>query len=376
MADEVRTVIIDNGSSMCKAGFAGEEAPSAVFPCIVGRPNHLQAVPAGQNNVYVGKAAFDKSLSHKYPIEHGTVTNWDDMEKIWRHAFYDELRVDPADHPVLLTEPPMNPKANREKTIQIMFETFNVPSFYLGMTALLSLYTSGLTDGVAFESGDGASYVVPISEGYSLPHAITKFEVAGSDLTDFCMKILNESGCNLRFSSSFTENEMFRDIKEKHCYVAGDYDSELNKAKSTSECDVSYTLPDGNIITISEERLRVPELLFKPQINGFEFDGIDKTIVDSIKKCDSEVRKDLYSNIVLSGGNTMFKGLPERIDKEITALVDPTAEVKVVAEPERKYAAWIGGSIIASMPYFPQMIVTRGEYSDAGPAIVHRKCVA
>ena len=170
-----------------------------------------------------------------------------------------------------------------------------------------------------------------------------------------------------------TERE-YRDMKEKYAYVAYDYNAEMNKAKNSSECDVSYTLPDGNVITIADERFRCPELLFKPHMNGFEFDGIDKTLFDSVMKCDIDVRKDLYANIVLSGGTTMFNGLPERIEKEITTLAPPTMKVKVVAPPERKYAVWIGGSILASLATFPQMVITHEEYNDAGPGIVHRKC--
>ncbi|KAK8899026.1 hypothetical protein M9Y10_001323 [Tritrichomonas musculus] len=371
--DEVQTIVIDNGSSMSKAGFAGDEEPRSVFPTIVGRPKYVAAVAGGQNkDTYVGDEACAKAgvLILKYPIEHGIVTNWDDMEKIWHHTFYNELRVDPAEHPVLLTEAPMNPKANREKMIQLMFETFNVPSFYVGIQSVLSLYSSGRTKGIVLDSGDAVTFTVPIYDGYSLPHAIMRLNFAGRDITVLLQKILEERGYSFITSA---EREIVRDIKEKHAYVALDYDAELQNAKSSYECDVSYRLPDGNVITIADERFCCTELLFKPHMNGFEFDGIDKTLNDSILKCDIDIRKDLYSNIVLSGGSTMFEGLPERIEMEITNLA-PSMNVRVLAPPERKYAVWIGGSILASLDSFPQMVITHDEYNDTGPGIVHKKC--
>ncbi|XP_073525581.1 uncharacterized protein [Phyllobates terribilis] len=335
--EEIQPIVCDNGTGMVKAGFAGDDAPRAVFPSIIGRPKHLGVmVGMGQKEAYVGDEAQSKRgiLTLKYPIEHGIVSNWDDMEKI-------------------------------------MFETFNTPAVYVAIQAVLSLYASGRTTGIVLDSGDGVSHTVPIYEGFSLPHAILRLDLAGRDLTNSLTKILTERGYVF---TTTAEREIVRDIKEKLAYVALDYERELETANTTSTIEKSYELPDGQVITIGAERFRCPEVLFQPSMIGMESSGIHETTFNSIMKCDVDIRRELYGNVVLSGGSTMFPGIGDRMNKEIMALAPSSMKVRVVAPPERKYSVWIGGSILASLGSFQQMWISRAEYDESGPAIVHRKC--
>lgn len=373
---EDQAVIIDNGSGVCKAGFAGEGKPSSTFASIIGRPR-IPGVILGENAVVVGDDAQKKRgiLSLRYPVEHGVVVNWDDMEVLWNHTFHDALRIDPRDHPTMLSEAALNPKNNREKTLSVMFETFQVPSMHFGVSPVVSLFATGRTTGVVLEAGDGVTHTVPIFEGYVLPHAILRLDLAGRDLTDRLCQLLGEKG--LEFTT-VAEREVVRVMKEKLCYIAPDYEQAVSmSAASERDCETTYELPDGQKIEVGNERFKCPEALFQPSMVGLDQQGgIHNLLHDSVRKCDLDIRRLFLKNIILAGGSSMFEGMATRLTNEISQLAPPGVDVSVCADVDRKYNCWIGMSILADITSFKDSWITKAEFEEHGAGIVHKKCPA
>ena len=375
-ADENTIAIIDNGSGMMKAGVAGDDAPSVVFPSVVGTPKQASAMQGvTQKQQYIGDEAQAKRgvLNLAYPIDNGIVNDWQKMEQVWYHTFYNELRITPEEiQGVLITEAPRNPKENREKMTNMMFETFNVKNFYVAIQAVMSLYANGRSTGLVVDSGDGVTHTVPVFEGFSIPHAIEKMEIAGRKITEYTQKLLLEQGHS--FTSS-AELETVKEIKEKLAYVAQDYDAELAAAESSSSQDQAFTLPDKQVIQIKgKTRINTGEYLFKPELNGRSCKSVQGLTWDSIQGSDLDVRRDLCKNIILSGGSTMYEGLADRLKTELEALAPAGSEIRIISTQDRKYAVWKGASTLASLSSFTASWITKEEYEEHGESIVHRKC--
>jgi len=252
-----------------------------------------------------------------------------------------------------------------------MFESFNVPATFIAMQAVLALYASGRTTGVVVDSGDGVSHTVPIYEGYAMPHSIQRMDLAGNDLTNYLVKILQENHINLSTSS---EVESPRRMKEQLCRVAMDFDAEMNAFDEHQFKD--FTLPDGHTIGIGDQLIRTPELLFNPKLGGHtDMLGIHELIRECVTQCDMDVRKELYQSVLLSGGTTLFQGFQNRLAAEVQRFTPEQVRAKVLAPNERMFSVWIGGSILGSLTTFRQMWISADEYHEAGPSIVHRKCV-
>jgi len=267
-----------------------------------------------------------------------------------------------------LPEASLNPKANREKMTEIMFEKFHVGGMYVANSACCSLLASGRTTGIVLDSGDSVTHVVPNYESYALPHAAYRLNHAGSNVTDYLIKILSERALSIN-------RDTVNDIKEKLSYVALDFNKEMQTPASSVE--KNYTLPDGKVVTIGNERFRCAEALFQTAIMGIEFagvDGIHNMLSNSISKCSTEIQSNLYDNIVLSGGNSMIPGFTERMHKELTALAPADTKINIIAPADRINSVWIGGSILALQPIFQEQWIVKKEYDEHGFSIVHRKC--
>merc|ERR1712160_207994 len=245
------------------------------------------------------------------------------MEKVWHHTFYNELRVSPNEiKGVLLTEAPRQPKANREKMVQIMFETFEVQNIYVAIQAVMSLYSAGRTTG-------------PVFEGFSLPHAVERMEIAGRVLTTYLQKLLLEAGHNF---TSAAELEIVREIKEELCYVAQDYAAEKEQCSKNAEQDKQYTLPDKAVITVpGSVRIGAPELIYQPNLNGMSCKSVDALAWASVSASDIDVRRELCKNIIMSGGSTVYEGMADRLKQELVNRAPSGAEIRVVAAADRKY---------------------------------------
>lgn len=305
----------------------------------------------------------------KYPIEHGIVTNWTDMEKIWHHTLYNELRVAPEEHPVLLTETSLNPEANREKMAEIFFEIFESPSLFVSPQAALAIIAAGRITGVCLDAGGGVTEAVPVHEGIIIPDAVIRLDWAGTEITGYLMKILRERGYCFQ---NIAERDMAREIKESMGYAALDFEAEMQTAATSSSLDKDYELPDGQVITIGNQRFRCAETLFQPSLAEIESPGIHEMTYNSIMKCDAGLQKDLFANVVMAGGSADFPGMAARMQKELSTLASPDTKVEVLDLPNRWNTVWVGGSILASLADFQSSWVTKAQYEESGPSIVQR----
>nr|AHC00626.1 beta-actin [Ganoderma lucidum] len=364
-------LVVDNGTGFVKVGYAGSNFPEHVFPSIVGRPilraEERVAGSAVIKDVMIGDEAAENRnyLQVTQPMEHGIVRNWEDMKLLWDYTFDEKLRVDTRGRKVLLTEPPMNPKVNRQRMAQVMFEEYGFQGVYVAIQAVLTLYAQGLTTGVVVDSGDGVTHIVPVYDGFALPHLTRRLDIAGRDVTRYLIKLLLMRGYAFNRTADF---ETVREIKEKFCYVSYDLDLDTRLSEETTVLVESYTLPDGRVIKIGSERFEAPECMFQPHLVDVEQPGVAEMLFQTIQSAAVDIRAELYKHIVLSGGSSMYPGLPSRLEKEMKQLyLTRKFKIRIEDPPRRKHMVFLGGAVLADiMKQREEFWVTREEWFEQG----------
>jgi actin-related protein 2 len=373
-------LVVDNGTGFVKCGFAGTNFPTAIFPSMVGRPimRFEEAVDNVEiKDVMVGDEAqrLRNMLEITYPLENGIIRNWDDIQYVWDYTFFDKLKANPKECKIMLTEAPMNPKKNREKMVEVMFEKYGFLGVYISIQAVLVLYAQGLLTGVVVDSGDGVTHIIPVYDGFALPHLTKRLDVAGRDITRYLIKLLLLRGYAFNRTADF---DTVRQIKEKLCYVGYDLNLEKQLALETTVLVEPYTLPDGRVIKVGAERFEAPEILFNPGIVGIEAAGISEQLFNTIQAADMDTRSEFYQHIVLSGGTSMYPGLPSRMEKDIRELYlqkvlkgDKSREgkfkLRIEDPPRRKHMVYLGGAYLAEiMKDKDHFWMNKKEYQEQG----------
>lgn len=382
-----KVIVCDNGTGFVKCGYAGSNFPAFIFPSLVGRPIIRSTSKVGDievKDLMVGDDAskLRSMLEVNYPMENGIVRNWEDMLHLYDYTFGPEkLDIDTKNCKVLLTEPPMNPTKNREKMVETMFEKYQFHSVYVAIQAVLTLYAQGLLTGVVVDSGDGVTHICPVYDGFALPHLTRRLDIAGRDITRYLIKLLLLRGYAFNHSADF---ETVRIMKEKLCYVGYDVEQEQKLALETTVLVETYTLPDGRVIKVGGERFEAPEALFQPHLINVDGVGVAELLFNTIQAADMDLRSDFYKHIVLSGGSTMYPGLPSRLEREIKQLYlervlkgDTTKlgkfKIRIEDPPRRKHMVFLGGAVLADiMKDKENFWITRADYQEEGLRVLNR----
>ncbi|EKE42189.1 actin, putative [Entamoeba nuttalli P19] len=346
IADDA-VLVFDCGSSFIKVGVAGEEQPRKVIPtcyCTIEDEDY-----EGGERKEFGYKAIDEDEGLVWPLDPRKDTDWDGLLAIIQNIYENELDgCDPASHPVVMTELPNMNEVATDKIKSMMFNDLNVPFLKIVNPALMALYAEGKETGVVVEIGNRMQ-IVPAVDGYVIDSAITKIKGNVSGLTEYMSRLLR--ACGYIYTTS-AQMELVRAIKESVCYVALDYDAEMKKkAKDVMK---EFQVPGNeNTSKFFQERFQCPEALFQPEKVGIDAEGVPSMLFSTIKKCPLTSRRPLLNHIILSGGSTLFPGLPERLEKELKQLCTENKmnprDVKISALQNRKYLAWTGAALLAGM---------------------------
>ena len=384
-------IIVDIGSGLIKAGISGQETPKAKIPNYIGEPKYLKILRSFSKDTqeikdeYIGEDCLKYLgiLKLKYPIKNGIFQNENDILAIFKHI-YKKLEISNEqirEHPILITEPLLNPYSNREKIANILFENLSAPALFFASQPILSLFSTSNTSGIILESGDGVTQSSVVYEGYSIPNSFIRCNYGGKNVSEYFQNLLKKQGYNFSTTSEF---EIVKKMKEDVCFIKYLKDSNYNnmdnnniynKINNNVNDESIYNLPDGSSIKVNNEKYLAPEILFKPFLIGLEYSSFQEIIVTSINKVDIDLRKKLYENILISGGNTLFKGIQERLHTEIKRLSPKNMKVRLLTPGNRALCCWNGGNIISTLEIFKKMWITKGDWMEKGKSILHIKTI-
>lgn len=402
-------IVIDNGTGYTKMGYAGNDEPNYIIPSFIQvkqEEKGARANPIQDLDFFIGNDAMVRRANYNvdYPIRHGIVDNWDNMEKFWQRCLYQYLCCDPEEHYFLLTEPPLNTPENRELTAEIFFETFNVPGLYIAVQAVLALCASLLTKGggneganrltgTVIDSGDGVTHIIPVVEGYVIGSCIRHIPLAGRDITDFILQQLRDRGENVPPDDALN---IAKKIKERYCYVCPNLVKEYKKYDEDASKFRSYAHVDPRTkqemkFDVGYERFLGPEVFFSPEIFSSDFSDPLPDVVDkTIQACPIDTRRPLYNYITLSGGSTMFKNFTNRLERDLKKRTEDRfkasqqkykdinlkpVDVNVVTHKFQRFAVWFGGSMLASQGEFLGFFHKKKDYEEQGPRIARHNPV-
>ena len=470
--DEQQSIVIDNGSAYMRVGYCNQDEPYS-FKTIVSKESTIsdtkmdtfrsdlnkrndkgiikmcksnnlpitgskhdminRLIQKYMNENYVtsiGKYNPNKMLHCIHPIEFGEITNWDYIEKIWYHSFYNILNINPSESSVFLTDCITSPNCSRVKTTQLMFEQFNINTMYIGYNGVLSLFASGKLTGMAVDCGYQQTQLIPVHQGFSTQNSCIKIAFGGKHISGYLKKLLLikhpkykqyqinwDDVCNMKRNFAYCPIE--NDDKERSKILCEDgmvisgYLRDLidvNYSKRTS-VDIErlcnkygedfiefvryrkrWLLPDGNTIEFDDEQFQCTEMIFNPKLIGLNDEkGIHQSIMQQIRlERDKETAQSLLSCVVLCGGSSMFPRLPQRLKNELYKLAmnedDDTnqgqtidtnnkrLDINVIRHERGALANWIGGTIVCSLSSLKSMWIDKEEYKEFGASIVHRKC--
>ena len=377
-------IIVDIGSGEVKAGFSGEEKPKIIFKNYFGEPKFkriLRTFNKEKDEIsqsYIGEDCdkYMGLIKLRFPVKHGQFQNDQDILTIFNHL-YSKLGINSQEikeHPVLLSEPLLNPYTNREKIAYSLFDNLGVPALFFASQPILSLLSTSSTSGVVLESGDGVTQSTVVYEGYSIPSSYERYNYGGADVTEYLKNLLKKRGYHFYNSTEF---RLINEIKENLCFCfGGNVKNDIGESKRAFNNNlINYYLPDGSSISIGDERILATEILFNPEYTGKEYLSLPDMIISSVNKVDIQLREKSYEKIFLSGGNTAFNGLNEQLNSELKNKLTKDTKINIQKSEKPQYSCWIGGNIISTLEIFKKMWVTRNDWNESGNKIIHVKTI-